>query len=162
MGGSEFVEGSKYYREMDSSTRIPSTDEERLFRKWQKEDQFHRVSIINSLKKNWRFLFINFFISIVVASLFLLTGQNLIDSDLFKTKSESEIPSIIATPNNNKISLSDILQRYTPAIYVAVGGIIGGLVGIALLLLTPDSFSQKNGHDLPLPVNRMLLGGCSL
>lgn len=36
--GSEFIEGSKYYRELDSSTRIPPTDEDRLFRKWKHED----------------------------------------------------------------------------------------------------------------------------
>ncbi|MBN2267734.1 MAG: putative DNA binding domain-containing protein [Candidatus Babeliaceae bacterium] len=36
--GTEFVESSKYYREMASSTRIPSADEDRLITKWKKED----------------------------------------------------------------------------------------------------------------------------
>ncbi len=47
--GTEFTEGSKYYRKMDSSTRIPSTEEERLIRKWQREDGQYALSSVVSI-----------------------------------------------------------------------------------------------------------------
>lgn len=50
--GGEFVEGSKFYREMDSSIRIPSTDEDYFIRKWQHEDQtYHAIRLETQDKK---------------------------------------------------------------------------------------------------------------